>query len=277
VPATSSRNTYATWETGNYAAMEAAPRYVELMGARVDITRMLPSSGTLSARRLLTRAFGGALSSSGTLPRQTTHKFLGTLTSSGLLQRGQAIRRTWAGALASSGALARVRRRVLAPTGVLVASGNLLLGLSRRIGITGLLVPTGSLEVVGRFYRTLQGALGLTGAFTRSKGWGKFLSGTLGTGGTFQIRRGIFPSGWLYSRGDMWAVIRYGPSPSGPPLQPGFPPEAAPPLVGAGSGSGHPLYAVMTEAAPSAGSRPSSPGRSLTPAPPQSAPPLRKR
>jgi len=132
VPVTASKNTYAAWDSSTYATLEAAPSYGVLEGGRLQITRTLPSSGSLLPGHAWAMAFGGTLAPSGNPTKQATHKLLGSLTSSGTVLIGKIFTRSVAGALASSGTLTQTRLLVRALAGTLTPTAALNVRLANR-------------------------------------------------------------------------------------------------------------------------------------------------
>lgn len=152
MPVSAVANTYATWDTGTstYADLEAAPTYGILEGARLTITRTLPSSGSLLIGRLINLSFGGTLDTSGSLPKQAGYRLTGTLASSGLVMAARALARAFGGTLASSGTLSRMQLRGFVVDGTLGLSGlsTLRLLYSYYVSLDGYLRSYGTLNVV---------------------------------------------------------------------------------------------------------------------------------
>jgi hypothetical protein len=176
VPVVATANTYATWEQETYAGLEAAPTYGVLEGARLQITRTLPSSGTLQAGRLLQLQVGGTLGSSGALPKQARYQLAGTLGSSGIVLLRKVFIRLFAGTLGSSGVLAFISHRPVALEGRLWLFGELRLHVQRHPPV---FIPTDSpdADAFGRVAAAaaplfdpapLPGALVLTVGFRRN-------------------------------------------------------------------------------------------------------------
>jgi len=151
VPVTASLNTYASWDNGTntYATLEAAPTYGVLEGARLQITRTLPSSGSLLIGRLWSMSFGGTLTPTGDPTKSASHRFTGALASSAVVLVGKIFTRALAGSLGSSGVVARVRMRVLNIAGVTTPAGDVTLRLLNRFYVSfgGGLWPLGELRV----------------------------------------------------------------------------------------------------------------------------------
>jgi hypothetical protein len=192
VPATATANTYATWDnaTNTYATLEAAPTYGVLEGARLQITRTLPSSGAVSRSRALKLAIGGALSPSGTLPKQATHKFTGALTSAGALLRG--VGKKWTGSLVSSGTAAFRRTLLRSWSGTLPSSGTLVLPRQRVLALSGSPLIAGALASVRLLRRSYAGALASSGVVLIGKIFTRSFAGTLGSSGTLARIRQLY-------------------------------------------------------------------------------------
>ena len=184
MPVTATANTYATWDTGGstYTTLEAAPTYGVLQGATLAITHTLTSSGAMASSRIRRLTLSGGFTPSGTLPKQATHKFLGTLTSAGALVRR--IGKTFSGATTPGGAL--VKRASHKFQGTLGSSGSVLLGKIFTRAYAGTLGSSGTVTRVRQLQRTLQGATTPTGALLRQVGR-KFL-GSLGASGSLAFK-----------------------------------------------------------------------------------------
>jgi hypothetical protein len=204
VPVTASLNTYATWDTAGstYTSLEAAPTYGVLEGGTLTMTRTLPSSGTLSNRRSRVLSIGGSFVPSGVLPKQATHKLVGTLITAGSLLVLRTLRRAFAGALSSSGLLQRSSPRSF--TGTLGSSGLVRRGVSRAL--SGTLASSGLLQ--RRIARALSGTLGSSGALLLGKIFTRTLSGTLTSSGALGrvLAVGRLLSGTLSSSGALQTV-----------------------------------------------------------------------
>lgn len=150
MPVTASLNTYATWDNAanTYASLEAAPTYGVLEGARLLITRTLPSSGSVLIGRFLNLSFGGTLGASGTLPRQVGRKLLGALASSAVVLINKTLNRSFGGTLTSSGVVNRLQLRGFVVRGTLAPTGNSTLRLLYTFYI--------SLDAHLRMFGTLQ-------------------------------------------------------------------------------------------------------------------------
>jgi len=127
VPATASLNTYAIWDNGSntYTTLEAAPTYGVLEGARLSITRTLPSSGTLGRARAVRLSLGGSLTPSGVLPTSRTLRRVlsGLLGSSGVILLGKIFTRSLVGNLGSNALTTLNRLLPRSVSGVLGSSG----------------------------------------------------------------------------------------------------------------------------------------------------------
>jgi len=252
VPVTVTDRTYNTWANGTntYASLEAVGQYGVLSGATLQITRTLPSSGTLTTSRARYLSVGGSLGLTGTVPKQATRTLVGTLASAGSLLRG--VGRTLSGSLGSSGALA-LRRSLprgyagaLAPTGTVAPRQQLLRAWAGSLTPSGLLssvrllrrsyagslAPSGLVLVGKIFTRSFGGTLHPSGAVAFVRTLRRPLGGVLVPSGAFSYRKlnrvfvsfqgnfRFFGELTVQTRRGYWPPLSPAPAPSAPELVP---------------------------------------------------------